>query len=140
MTKNLLAKNSKRLKLMKKLNQKLKSSNHSENFQSILTLKNSKKQSKVDCRSVNKNSRTGSKSFKAISRRKSLYSSKLLPLMESSKKKRTKKNKSAIRRKKDLAKKKMSKRLITSRNISVDKPKKSPLKQNLNKKKSKKLD
>ena len=140
MTKNLLNKKAKRIKLMKKLNTKLKDSDHPENYQSILRTKTSKKQSKFDCRSVNKTSRLGSKSFKAISRRKSLHSSKLLPLVESHKKKRIKRSKLNLKRKKDILKNKMSKKIITSRNISVDKYKKAAAKPNLNKKKSKRLE
>lgn len=95
---------------------KLKESDHAENFQSILTLKNSKKQSKVDCHSIAKNSRAGTKSFQAISRRKSLYSSKLLPLVDSIKKKKVKRGKTK--------KKKEHGGTPTSRNISIDKPRK----------------
>ena len=84
--KNLL-KHSKQIKTGKR-GGRLKDSGNVDNFQSILTLKNSKKQSKADCYSMSKNSRTGTKSFQAISRRKSLYSSKLLPLVDSTKKKR----------------------------------------------------
>ena len=125
---------------MKKINKRFRTSNGPENFRSFITAKSSKKKSKLDSRSVNKNLRSSTiKSFKAISRRKSLHFSKALPLIENSKRKRNKRSRLPAKKKKEQVKRSISKNAIKSRNMYANKLKKINIKANLSKKKSKKI-
>ena len=133
-TKNLIQKTTRRIKMIGRFTGKLSSSGNKDNFQSINVKLNKKE--KLDSRSVVKTPRSKmTKSVKAITRRKSLHSSKLGVQLESAKKKRNKKG----RRKKEV-KQVISRKAIWSRDVSIDPKKKRVSKPVLSKKKPKKND